>query len=70
MKQLENKIKKFGKPLVLKKDEFLFNADDDANGFFHLLSGEVRPPLTELSAHLEAPLKKAMQVSGVMEERS
>ena len=35
-----------------------------------LMSCEVRPPLTELSAHLEAPLKNAMQVSGVMEEGS
>lgn len=42
MEQLENKIKKLGKHLDLTKDEFLFNADDEALGFYYLLSGEVR----------------------------
>jgi CRP/FNR family transcriptional regulator len=42
MEQLEDKVKKLGKPLLFKKDEFLFNAEDDANGFYYLLSGEVR----------------------------
>jgi len=42
MKQLDDKIKKLGKPLFFKKDEFLFNAEDEANGFYYLLSGEVR----------------------------
>jgi CRP/FNR family transcriptional regulator len=42
MKQLEDKIKELGRPLVLKKEEFLFNAEDEANGFYYLLSGEVR----------------------------
>jgi CRP-like cAMP-binding protein len=42
MNPLEDKIKKLGKPLILKKDEFLFNAEDEANGFYYLESGEVR----------------------------
>lgn len=42
MNPLEDKIKKLGKPLILKKDEFLFNAEDEARGFYYLLSGEVR----------------------------
>ncbi len=42
MKKFEGKIKKLGKPLFFEKDEFLFNSGDEANGFFYLLSGEVR----------------------------
>ena len=42
MSQLEDKIKKLGKPLDLKKGEFLFNAEDEARGFYYLLSGEIR----------------------------
>jgi len=35
-----------------------------------LMSPEVRPPLTKLSAHLEAPLRQAMRASGVLEDGS
>ncbi|MFC2164401.1 Crp/Fnr family transcriptional regulator [Acidobacteriota bacterium] len=42
MMPLEDRIKKLGTPLVLRKDEFLFNAEDEAKGFYYLLSGEVR----------------------------
>jgi CRP/FNR family transcriptional regulator len=42
MKPLEDKIKDLGKLLTFEKDEFLFNAGDEAKGFYYLLSGEVR----------------------------
>lgn len=42
MKLLEDKIKNLGKPLALYKDEMLFNAEDEATGFYYLLSGEIR----------------------------
>jgi CRP-like cAMP-binding protein len=42
MKTLEKKILKLGKNKTFKKDEFLFHADDPANGFFYLQAGEIR----------------------------
>ncbi len=36
------KIKRLSKPVALNKNEFLFNADDEAKGFFYLQSGEIR----------------------------
>lgn len=42
MKDLLTDIKKLGRIQTFGKDEFLFNAADDANGFFYVQSGEVR----------------------------
>jgi len=42
MKQLDDKIRRLGNPVALKKDAFLFNAEDRADGFYYLMSGEVR----------------------------
>jgi len=42
MTPLEDTIKKLGKPYVVNKEEFLFHAEDEARGFYYLLSGEVR----------------------------
>ncbi len=42
MKDLEQKIKELGQSGSYAKDEFLFQADDPAEGFFFLQSGEVR----------------------------
>lgn len=41
MKELEQKIKELGRSKTYAKDEFLFHADDPAEGFYYLLSGEV-----------------------------
>jgi CRP-like cAMP-binding protein len=42
MKDLEQKIIDLGYSKTYKKDEFLFNADDPAEGFYYLQSGEIR----------------------------
>lgn len=42
MKDLEQKIIELGYSKVYKKDEFLFYADDPADGFYYLQSGEIR----------------------------
>jgi CRP/FNR family transcriptional regulator len=42
MKNLEQKIRELGRSEGYAKDEFLFHADDAAEGFFYLQSGEVR----------------------------
>jgi len=42
MKDLEQKIIELGFSKVYKKDEFLFHADDLAEGFYYLQSGEIR----------------------------
>jgi CRP-like cAMP-binding protein len=42
MKELEVKIRELGQAKTYAKDEFLFHADDPAEGFFYLQSGEVR----------------------------
>ncbi len=42
MKDLEQKIIELGHSKVYKKDEFLFHADDLAEGFYYLQSGEIR----------------------------
>ena len=42
MKDLEQKIRELGLSKAYAKDEFLFHADDPAEGFFYLRSGEVR----------------------------
>ena len=42
MKDLLLDIKKLGRIQAFGKDEILFNAGDDANGFYYVQSGEVR----------------------------
>jgi len=42
MKDLEQKIIELGFSKVFTKDEFLFHADDPAEGFYYLVSGEIR----------------------------
>jgi len=42
MKDLEQKIIELGYSKVFRKDEFLFHADDPAEGFYYLQSGEIR----------------------------
>lgn len=42
MKELEQKIIDLGYSKAYSKDEFLFHADDPAEGFYYLLSGEIR----------------------------
>ena len=42
MKELEQKIRELGQSKAYAKDEFLFHADDPADGFYYLQSGEVR----------------------------
>ncbi len=42
MTTIEPIIQKLGKSLLFKKNEFLFHAHDPADGFFYILSGEVR----------------------------
>ena len=42
MKDLEQKIIELGHSQTYKKDEFLFHADDPAEGFYYLQSGEIR----------------------------
>ena len=42
MNDLDKKIAALGVKRSYKKDAFLFLAEEDARGFFHVLSGEVR----------------------------
>lgn len=42
MKDLEQKIIELGHRKTYTKDEFLFHADDPAEGFYYLQSGEIR----------------------------
>jgi len=42
MKDLEQKIIELGHSKTYTKDEFLFHADDPAQGFYYLQSGEIR----------------------------
>ena len=42
MKDLEQKIRELGQTKGYAKDDFLFHADDPAEGFYFLQSGEVR----------------------------
>jgi CRP-like cAMP-binding protein len=42
MEGLEQKIIESGQSRVYKKNEFLFHADDPADGFYYLQSGEIR----------------------------
>lgn len=42
MKDLEQKIIELGHSKTYTKDEFLFHADDPAEGFYYLQSGEIR----------------------------
>jgi len=42
MKDLLTDIKKLGRGQVFKKEDFLFNAGDAANGFYYVQAGEVR----------------------------
>jgi CRP-like cAMP-binding protein len=42
MKDLEQKIIELGYSKLYRKDEFLFHADDPADGFYYLQSGEIR----------------------------
>ncbi len=42
MRSLEKRILEIGKSKTFRKDEFLFHADDPANGFFYLQAGEIR----------------------------
>jgi CRP-like cAMP-binding protein len=42
MKDLEQKIRELGQSMTYSKDDFLFHADDPADGFYFLESGEIR----------------------------
>jgi len=42
MKDLLTDIKNLGRVQVFKKEDFLFNAGDDANGFYYVQAGEIR----------------------------
>ena len=42
MKDLLTDIKNLGSVWVYKKDDFLFNAGDEANGFYYVQAGEIR----------------------------
>jgi CRP/FNR family transcriptional regulator len=42
MKELEHNIRGLGRNKAYAKDEFLFHADDPAEGFYYLESGEIR----------------------------
>jgi len=42
MKDLLTDIKNLGRIQAFRKDDFLFNAGDSANGFYYVQSGEVR----------------------------
>lgn len=42
MKDLLTEIKKLGRVQLFKKKEFLFNAGDEANGFYYVRAGEIR----------------------------
>ncbi len=39
---MEKKIEALGKPKKYRKNAFLFQAQEDASGFYHILKGEVR----------------------------